>query len=330
MDIQHMRPIDTDLHPVCNRTYLMPTYSIGETYAMVLKTIRRRDSGLMIYGRPRYGKTSAMLYCRHCLNADFPDLPVAIYNAKREVSPHKGNFYISLLEVVGHKRWEDHSSVVVKHAWLVNFMADAASRDPRKLFILFLDEAQRLLHAHFDWIKDIYNDLLFRGVTLLPILVGQRQLLDQKKSFLRAGEEGEAIVNRFMLYEHPFRGIKAKEDFLDCLGHYDATVYPEASGWTYTRFFLPEAFSAGFRLQTYGDILWEAFNDSYNALGIKENMEVPMKYFTKTVEMLLIENADRDGLDFSLSTEACMRLIQESWFQAATANSKAAHGLSER
>lgn len=322
-----MRPIAPDQHPVSNRAYLMPTHSIGETYATVLKVIRRRDSGLVIWGRIRYGKTSAMKYCRQCLAIDFPNLPVAIYNAKRDMSPHKGNFYTDLLALVGHARWDDRCSTIVKHNRLINFMADAASNDPRKLFILFLDEASRMLPSHYDWIKDIYNDLMLHGVTLLPILVGQRLLLEQKISFLKTGEEGEAIVNRFMLYEHPFRGINEKEDFVTCLSYYDSAVYPEGTEWTYTRFFLPEAFAAGFRLETYGDMLWEAFNDSYDELGIKARMEVPMKYFTKTMEMLLTENTEIDSADFTLTKEACMKLIQESWFQAATANSKTALAL---
>jgi len=327
MDIQNMRPIALDQHPVSNRTYLIPTYSIGETYAMVLKVIKRQDSGLVIWGRIRYGKTSAMKYCRQCLDIDFPNLPVAIYNAKRDMSPHKGNFYTDLLALVGHARWDDRCSTIVKHTRLINFMADAASNDPRKLFILFLDEASRMLPSHYDWIKDIYNDLILHGVTLLPILVGQRLLLDQKISFLKTGEEGEAIVNRFMLYEHPFRGIKEKEDFVQCLSYYDSAVYPEGTDWTYTRFFLPEAYAAGFRLETFGDMLWQSFNDSYHELSIRADMEVPMKYFTKTIEMLLTENTENDTADFTLTKEACMRLIQESWFQAATANSMAAHAL---
>lgn len=327
MDIQNMRPIDIDLHPVSNRTYLMPTHSIGETYAMVLKVIKRRDSGLVIWGRIRYGKTSAMLYCRQCLDIDFPNMPVAIYNAKRDVSSHKGNFYTSLLALVNHQRWDDRCSATVKHTRLINFMDDAASNDPRKLYVLFIDEASRLQSSHYDWIKDIYNDLMLRGVTLLPILVGQRLLLDQKISFLKTGEEGEAIVNRFMLYEHPFRGIKEKEDFVECLSYYDSSVYPAGTEWTFTRFFLPEAYAAGFRLENYGDMLWEAFNDSYRELGIKAVMEVPMKYFTKTMEILLTDNAESDSAYFTMTKEACMRLIQESWFQAATANSKVAQAL---
>jgi hypothetical protein len=327
MDIKDMRPIDVGEHPVSNRAYLMPTHSIGETYAMVLKVIERRDSGLIIFGRIRYGKSSAMKYCRQCLDLDFPNIPVAIYNAKRETTPHKGNFYVSLLEVVGHAKWEDRCSTTVKHQRLVDFIADAALNDPRKIFILFIDEASRLLPLQYDWIKDIYNDLMLCGVTLLPILVGQSQLIDQKYAFLKNGEEGEAIVNRFMLYEHQFRGIREKEDFVECLGYYDSAIYPQGSNWTYTQFFLPEAFGAGFRLENYGTLLWEAFSESYQALKIKANMEVPMKYFTKTVEMLLTENHENDSPSFSLSRESCMRLIQESWFQAATINSKIANGL---
>ncbi|MDT4852301.1 hypothetical protein FQZ97_865250 [compost metagenome] len=268
-----------------------------------------------------------MLYCRHRLNADFPDMPVAIYNAKRDISPHKGNFYSDLLEVVGHKRWDDRCSTTVKQARLVNFMAEAAANDLRSIFILFLDEGQRMLQQHYEWIKDVYNVLILRGVTLLPILVGQHQLLDQKIAFLKMGEEGEAIVNRFMLYEHPFRGIREKEDFIECLGYYDSAVHPKGSEWTYTRFFLPEAYAAGFRLAALGDMLWKAFNDTYNELGIKTPMEVPMKYFTKTIEILLTEKHENDSADFTLTKEACMRLIQESWFKAATANSKTSRAL---
>ncbi len=89
MDIQDTRPVEVDLHPVCNQRYLIPTFSIGETYALVLKVIRRRDSGLVIWGHTRYGKTWAMLYCQQCLTQDFPDFPVVIYNAKREYQPRK-------------------------------------------------------------------------------------------------------------------------------------------------------------------------------------------------------------------------------------------------
>lgn len=322
MDIQDTRPIDVELHPVCNQRYLIPTFSIGETYALVLKVIRRRDSGLVIWGHTRYGKTWAMLYCQQCLVQDYPDFPVVIYNAKREVSATKGNFYDSLLAVVGHKQWHDTVSISKKHLRLVNFMEQAALKDSRQVFILFMDEAQRLHQQHFDWIKDIYNDLRLKGVTLLPILVGQQQLLDQKKTFLKTGVEGEAIVNRFMLYEHSFRGIRDKEDFATCLGFFDSTPYPINSSWTFTKFFVPQAYANGFRLAHFTDILWDAFCDAYQELKVKSRMEIPMQYFSKTIEIILRDSVDLDQPGYTITKEFSLRSIRESWYLAATLNTK--------
>jgi hypothetical protein len=322
MDIIDVRPIPIELHPVSKRKYLMPTHSIGETYAMVLKVIQRGDSGLVIWGRTRYGKTSAMLYCTHAMHADFPNVPVSIYNVKRETTPKRGNFYTSLMHAVGYEKWDERTSLAIKQARLVNFMAGEANSDGRQIYILFLDEAQRLHQVHYDWIKDLYNDLILEGVTLLPILVGQHDLLDQKVALLKNHSEGEAIVNRFMLYEHPFKGIREKEDFVTCVGYYDTATYPVNSDWTYTRFFLPEAFGSGFRLSSLANMLWDAFYESYTDLGISVRMEIPMKYFTKTMEMLLTESVAMDSPVFGISKDACKRLITESWFLTAAKNAK--------
>jgi hypothetical protein len=203
-------------------------------------------------------------------------------------------------------------------------MEQAALKDSRQVFILFMDEAQRLQQQHFDWIKDIYNDLRLKGVILLPILVGQQQLLDQKKAFLRAGVEGEAIVNRFMLYEHPFRGIREKEDFATCLGFFDSTPYPANSSWTFTKFFVPQAYANGFRLAHVKDILWDAFCDAYQELKLKSKMEIPMQYFSKTIEIILRDSVDLDQPAYTITKEFSLRSIRESWFLAATLNTKAA------
>jgi hypothetical protein len=327
MDIQDLRPVEIELHPLCNQKYLIPTFSIGETYAMVMRVIRRRDSGLVIWGQTRYGKTSAVKYCAKSLGIDFPNFPISIYNARLDIAPKKGDFYTQLLEVVGHARWEDKCSVAVKHARLVNFMAAAASADARMVYIVFLDEAQRMEQCHFNWVKDIYNDLMDKGVILLPILVGLKQLIDQKKAFLKSGEEGEAVVNRFMLYEHPFRGIREKVDFQTSLGFYDIATYPPDSDWSYTRFFLPQAYANGFRLASIGDVLWDAFNESYAGLNLLSKMEIPMKYYTSTIELLFQDNVNNDRPDFTISKDACLRTIKESWFLAATKNLQSAKSL---
>ncbi|KAB0488328.1 hypothetical protein SAMN04490202_5475 [Pseudomonas reinekei] len=320
MDIGELRPIEPYLHPLSLERYLIPTDSISATYALVLKVIRHRDSGLVIYGYPRYGKTSAMMYCQHCLKAEFPQMPVAIFNTKDEISPNKGGFYTTLLEVVHHKLAKQQCSVTIKHIRLVELMAEEAKKDPRGLFILFIDEAQRMMLPHYQWIKDIYNDLNLRGVTLLPILVGQKELIDQKAALEKAGKD--AILDRFMLYEHAFRGILDRVDFETCLGYYDSSVFPANTNWTYTRFFFPLAYANGFRLASSVDVLWDAFKESYEGIGFQSRMEIPMKYFTKTIEILMTDFSERDQPEFSVSKDLCKEVIKESWYLAAGGNMK--------
>lgn len=320
MDISDARTVEPQLHPLCLQRYLIPTDSISATYAMVLKVIQRRDSGLVIYGNPRYGKTRAMMYCQNCLSADFPNIPVAVFNVKDEISPHKGSFYETFLEVVKAKAFKGRTSLADKHSRLVKFMASEANRDPRCVFIVFIDEAQRLMLSHYEWIKDIYNDLALQGVTLIPILVGQKELLGQKEAFESAGKD--AIVTRFMLYEHAFRGIREKDDFVTCLGYYDSSVFPANTNWTYTRFFFPKAYANGFRLAEFGDVLWGAFLEAYDGFGFRSRMEVPMKYFTKTVEIFMMDYSDRDCPDFSISIDLCKEIIRESWYLASIKSMK--------
>ncbi|MNR11486.1 hypothetical protein D3C85_1277880 [compost metagenome] len=125
-----------------------------------------------------------------------------------------------------------------------------------------------------------------------------------------------------MLYEHAFRGIREKDDFVTCLGYYDSSVFPVNTNWTYTRFFFPKAYANGFRLADFGDELWAAFVESYDGLGFRSRMEIPMKYFTKTIEILMMDYSDKDYPEFSISKDLCKEVIKESWYLAATSSMK--------
>lgn len=60
------------------------------------------------------------------------------------------------------------------------------------------------------------------------------------------------IIARFLSEPLAFDGRTSVEELKEILKTFDeGTEYPEGSGWSYTRFFLPQAFEQGFRLQTY-------------------------------------------------------------------------------
>ncbi|MGF6696773.1 hypothetical protein OKW38_001384 [Paraburkholderia sp. MM5496-R1] len=82
-------------------------------------------------------------------------------------------------------------------------------------------------------------------IKLFTFLVGQQELLSQKTALQIAGKT--PIVARLMVEELSFYGIRNAEDVATCLNGYDHTAYPEGSEWSFTRFYVPKAFDAGYR-----------------------------------------------------------------------------------
>ena len=74
----------------------------------------------------------------------------------------------------------------------------------------------------------------------------QEELLAQKTALQIAGKT--EIVARLMVEELAFYGIRNTQDVATCLNGYDQTAYPEGSPWSFTRFYIPQAFDAGYRL----------------------------------------------------------------------------------
>ncbi|GJH02849.1 hypothetical protein CBA19C8_19850 [Paraburkholderia terrae] len=94
-------------------------------------------------------------------------------------------------------------------------------------------------------------------IKLFTFLVGQQELLSQKTALQLAGMT--QIVARLMVEQLPFYNIRNARDVATCLNGYDQTAHPEGSAWTFTRFYVPEAFDTGYRLVSDADSLWRAF-----------------------------------------------------------------------
>lgn len=111
----------------------------------------------------------------------------------------------------------------------------------------FIDDAQRLVEIHYDWLMDLYNDLDHYGITLTTILVGQKELVHQRSAFI-SGDKFQ-IVGRFMSHEYQFKGIENLNNLRICLtGYDDYCEYPTNSNWSFTKYFFSESFTRGYRL----------------------------------------------------------------------------------
>jgi hypothetical protein len=286
-----MRPIDPALHPLATGNYRIATPAIQAFYDLVVKCLRYRIPGALTYGPSRIGKTRAIEYVRLLLAQDYPK--ITSYHAQCEHKPRhaEGPFFVNLLEAVGFPE-PDTGTNPSKRIRLVSKIREAVSRAGSGTVLIFCDEAQRYNDNEYEWLRDVHDALDRQHIKLFTFLVGQQELLGQKTDLQREGKT--QIVARLMVEELAFYGIRNANDVATCLQGYDQTPYPEATPWTFTRFYLPQAFDAGYRLVDDAHLLWNAFESAHHKANLPAQLEIPMESFVRAVEIVLKDNEARD------------------------------------
>lgn len=309
-----MRPnIPLGSHPIETGRYVIGTEAIDNAYNLILNWVRLRLPGAMIKGPQRFGKTYATRYWQMLLSEDFPTLLCYVFRCKfqlfRNVSEEK--FYFWLLDSIDHT-FSQSGKVEQKRKRLLEYLFERLDESWQRRIIIFIDDAHRLHREHYEWLMDISNEIEAHNGKLTIILVGQPELEHQREVFIRAKQL--QLIGRFMVQSAEFHGLRSASEMIYCLEKYDnmdSAQYPEGSGYSYTRFYLPEAFDAGWRLANIGALLWEAFEKATKPYRGTKSLEVPMQYFTSVVEYLLISYQDCDP-ETSITLETLVEAVINS------------------
>lgn len=285
-------------HPIETGKYLISTNEIDRMYQTVIRWIENRIPGAIIYGRPRLGKTRAITYLINCLPQDFGEkMPIYHIRCRKYKNPNENTFFEDLLNSVGHSIISS-GKPNMKRTRLIRFLVERADFSGNNKIVFFIDDAQRLVEIHYDWLMDIYNELDHYGITLSTILVGQKELVHQRSAFIN-GEKFQ-IVGRFMSQEYQFKGIETLNDLRICLmGYDDNSEYPSNSNWSFTKYFFSESFTRGYRLQHSAEELLEIFIDLRREYGLPQKIEIPMQYVTLTIEYAL-KRFGENGLNLQM------------------------------
>ena len=289
------RPIDPALHPIETGSYRIATPAIEAFADMVTRCLRYRITGALTYGPSRIGKTRAIEYLRMLLAETYPKL--VSYHAQAEHKPRhaEGPFFANLLNAVGHPD-PDSGSNPAKRTRLINKIREACSRSGSGAVALFCDEAQRYDENEYEWLRDVHDHLDRIQIRLFTFLVGQQDLLAVKTALQQAHKT--QIVARLMVEELAFFGIRNVRDVATCLHGYDLTEHPPSSGWTFTRFYLPQAVASGYRLLDDAPVLWIAFEQLHHKHALPGELEIPMESFVRAVEIVLKDGMLRDAAGY--------------------------------
>jgi hypothetical protein len=222
---------------------------------------------------------------------------ITSYHAQAEHKPRhaEGPFFANLLEAVGYPDPTSGGNPT-KRLRLVNKIKEACARNGSGTVVLFCDEAQRYDENEYEWLRDVHDHLDRMQIRLFTFLVGQQELLSVKTALQQARKT--QIVARLMVEELAFFGIRDLRDVATCLAGYDQTEYPRGSGWNFTRFYLPQASAAGYRLLDDAVPLWSAFEQLHHQAGLPGALEIPMESFARAVEIVLKDGELRDAPEY--------------------------------
>lgn len=294
-------------HPIEQGQYILPTLQIDRFMDKLVQVITDGAPGLMVYGRPRLGKTKAtefaVSYLSELLNSP---IPVFVADSKSYKVPSAEKFYRDML--IDFKfAFEGKKDEITLRNQIVNLLHASAERSSRRRVVFIMDEAQKLTEWQYDCLIDIYNQLMRRNIRMTTITIGQEQLVSRRDFFLANSKLN--IVGRFMPSEYKFHGVTNSEELEYLLQSYDESEFPINSGWHYTRYYFQNAFDSGRRLKEFASSLFTLFSDVRLEFGLSSSaFELPMEYLAFTVENALKLNG-ADGKN-------CEWLTMEQWREA--------------
>lgn len=309
-----IRPKAIEEHPLCSQNYLVPTDSISLVWEYLDKTLRRRAGGFIMWGHWRIGKSSAIRYLEKVAQAKYKGLFTATLHGETKLYISERDFFADLCKELGVNT--NGSSGECKRR-AVDRMILMGERNAKRLFLLFIDEPQKWTDLQLNWLCEIYDKLERHNVRLISVMVGQSALVAFRQNYIERGNG--ILTDRLMREAIEFHGIRDPEELKLVLGGYDTIIESDVA-WPFTRFFFPQAYLAGFRLQEATEIIWDAFVKAIDANGKLLEHWIPMKHLTMLVEALFEDYCFKDAPDFKVEKELIDFLITEGDFSLYLAN----------
>lgn len=294
-------------HPIVIRDYTVLTPMIRATYDLVRQRVWARRTGVFLYAKPRMGKTRCARAVERILSQEFEKAYFLHYSADQRRTHSDTGLLFDLLESDGLKLTKRSTYKEMLSRLLVHIQTQVASLSGNQ-FVLMIDEMQMLSEPDLRVLLVLHNRLESAGVSMTTLGFAQPEILHLRSALITT--KAYNLIARFLSEPIPFDGCGKRDDLETILGAYDGEKrFPENSDWTYTRFFLPQAFESGFRLEKFNNEIWAMLSEAARPLGTGT---VPMEHLTQTIEYLLLANREKDEPHFELDEEMISAAIDAS------------------
>lgn len=294
-------------HPVVQGDYTLRTPMLLAAYSIVRERVATRRTGIVFFGPPRIGKTKCAEEIRRLLTEESCGLVSSIIYARPSLRPNDSHMFRLILEAQGHVL----ASRKDPYLLFKNAITDVeleVKKHRGSQFVLIIDEAHLLGQTDLQRLVVFHNALASRGIKMTTLSFAQPEIMHRRTALMTANQL--QIIARFLSEPIRFEGCTRVEYLRAMLKLFDEySDYPEGSGWSYTRFFVPDAFQAGFRLEDFAPSIWETLK---TASPVPVEGGVPVEHVCLTVQYLLLRARSEDCINFKLSTEEISLAVEES------------------
>lgn len=294
-----------EVHPIKEREYLLPTPMMRKAYTAIRDQVWSRGTGLVFFAQPRSGKTRCAMAVRDMVREEFPSAYVTLLSARRGNSNSSGHMYKLILKAEGHAMAARANEDLLFDNLVTDVRLQTKVNGGRQ-YVLFIDELQLLSDKDLEQLFCLHNALELHKIRMTTVSFAQPEIMHRRTALMASNDR--QIIARFLAEMRHFDTCKGPEDLLSILRGYDEnSEFPEGSGWSYTRFFLPLAYARGFRLGIYAMQIWDALQE---VGGVNEI--IPMQHLCMAVENLLMMAWPEDCGNFVLDEEKIKAAVEST------------------
>jgi hypothetical protein len=257
----------------------------------VLRNVEEDHHGASGYGGSGLGKTSAQEYLTDHVSKwliDANGAPIGV--ASRLIMPSgqrrsDGAFYSALntrLKLTN----ADRLSAQRGRDRIVNFVKTRCGQAQLPLMVMFIDNAQRITRAEYEYLADIDEELTDARLRLFLVFVRQSDAsgVDVSDDW---SDYPSHLVRRWFMATHAFQPLMGMADIVHALGRYDTSATWPTVDMPFTRYFAKELFDSGWTLAQDARVLFDGVNALRAECEMPATEAWPMATFTLTVRHLL-------------------------------------------
>jgi len=302
-------------HPVIEDSVMLETDALRECIEEFKDRVAHGEHGMVIYGPPKQGVTTAcrhicgglesagraLVLCAQALRSD--DLPV-------RVQPDQLWRLMLPREAIQTGYVRSIRDVLLRHVEV------EAERLHTKHVFVVIDQAENLSLRQWEDLKAFVDSIrIERRLSCFCLIAGQSELLavaDRMRRTLR-----HTLITEFLLGQHRFRGVRL-EELEGVLSDYDSLRYPLPDGPSYTQHFCPGLWRRGLRLLQLVDPMRQRFAKILSASGTAAQ-ELPIAYVASAVRRFLYSAEEASPQEMVILAQLMTRCVDKCGLQEALA-----------